>query len=135
MNSRFHAFIVVYTLELESLKVRLREKVMRYREEYNEGYISKYVFKENRALWENEIIGLDNFINEVHKLDMTKYSSLSELSDALNDLNEKLCAEEGIARPMAMLAKRKADRIVSYFTESERANEEYFSTISRKREE
>ncbi|MDR2728597.1 MAG: hypothetical protein LBB56_05640 [Chitinispirillales bacterium] len=134
MDRRFHAFIVIYTLELESLKRRLREKVTRYRENYDEGSITKYVFRENSALLGNEIIGLDNFIDEVHKLDMTRYSSLGEFSDAINALNEKLCAEEGIARPTAMLAKRKADRIVSYFIESERADEEYFSMIGRKRE-
>jgi len=132
MDSRFHAFIVVYTLELESLKVRLRKKEAKYREEYGTGEISNYVFMENKALLENEIIGFDNFIGDLHKLDMTKYSSLSELRDALNALNEKLCEEEGVARSAAMLAKRKADRIVSYFAESERADEEYFSMIARK---
>jgi len=134
MDSRFHAFIVVYTLELESLKVRLRKKEARYREEYEAGLVSNYVFMENKALLENEIIGFDNFIGELHKLDMTKYSSLSDLRDALNSLNEKLCEEEGVARSAAMLAKRKADRIISYFNESERADEEYFSTIGRKKE-
>jgi len=134
MDSRFHAFIVVYTLELESLKARLRKKEARYREEYETGLVSNYVFMENRALLENEIIGFDNFIGELHKLDMTKYSSLSDLRDALNVLNEKLCEEEGVAHSAALLAKRKADRIVSYFAESERVDEEYFSMIGRKKE-
>jgi len=132
MDSRFHAFIVVYTLELESLKVRLRKKEAKYREEYESGLVSNYVFMENKALLENEIIGFDNFIGELHKLDLTKYSNLGDLRDTLNGLNEKLCEEEGVARSAAMLAKRKADRIVSYFTESEHADEEYFSMIERK---
>jgi len=134
MDSRFHAFIVVYTLELESLKVQLRKREAHYREEYETGLISNYVFMENKALLENEIIGFDNFIGELHKLDMTKYSTLSELRDALNYLNGKLCEEEGVARSAAMLAKRKADRIVSYFAESEKADEEYFTMIERKKE-
>lgn len=134
MDRRFHAFIVIYTLELESLKRRLREKVMRYREDYDMGSITKYVFQENRALLENEITGLDNYIYEVHKLDMAKYSGLGEFRDAINALNERLCSEGGIARPAAILAKRKVDGIVSYFIESERADEDYFSTIGHKRE-
>ncbi|MCL2690511.1 MAG: hypothetical protein FWE57_11795 [Chitinispirillia bacterium] len=132
MDSRIHAFIVVYTLELEGLKLRLRKKEARYREDYEAGLITNYVFMENKALLENEIIGFDNFIGELHKLDMTKYSSVSDLRDDLNGLNEKLCEEEGVAHSAAMLAKRKADRIVSYFAESERADEEYFSMIGRK---
>jgi len=133
MNRKVHAFIVMYTLELERLKVRLADRITRYREDYDAGSISKYVFKENRALLENEINGLDVFIDGIHKRDMTQFSDLGALRDTLNALNEKLCAEEGIARPTAMLAKRKADRIVSYFTESEKADEEYFSSIGRKR--
>ncbi|MDR0307570.1 MAG: hypothetical protein LBI42_12145 [Chitinispirillales bacterium] len=134
MKSKVNAFIVIYTLELENLKVHLREKVAQYIEDHDKGSITNYVFRENRALLENEINGLDIFINGVHKLDTSKFDDLGALRDVLNSINEKLCAEEGIARTTATLAKRKADRIVSYFMESERADEEYFSSIGHRRE-
>ncbi|MFW6245192.1 MAG: hypothetical protein ACOC36_04825 [Fibrobacterota bacterium] len=129
MQNRKNAFAVIYTLELQDLKDHLCERIAVYQKQFEEGNISSYVFRENRALLENEICGLDVFLEKFRKLDLNTFSTIEELRDVLKIQNEKLCGEEGIAYPIADMANKKAEKITAYLKESQKVDEGFISYI------
>ncbi|MFP4163878.1 MAG: hypothetical protein ACLFQB_08390 [Chitinispirillaceae bacterium] len=129
MQNRINAFAVIYTLELQDLKDHLCKRIAVYQKQFEDEKISSYVYRENRALLENEICGLDFFLERFRKMDLEKFSTVEELRDLLKGMNETFCAEEGIAYPVANMANKKADKITDYLRESQKVDEGFISYI------
>ncbi|MBN1759619.1 MAG: hypothetical protein JW863_14930 [Chitinispirillaceae bacterium] len=124
MHEKSRVFLRMFEMELEDLHKDIEMLIDRYTDEHDHEAISNYVFLENIALMNNELFGIDSFIEEVRGTDPSRFSGVAELIDFLTAQLYRRCREKGYATSACVLAERKMRKINSYL-ESDRLEWEH----------
>ena len=109
----------MFEMELDDLHTDIELLIDRYTDEHDHEAISNYVFLENIALMNNELFGIDSFIEEVRRIDSSRFTGVVELIGFLTATLHQRCREKGYATSVCVLAERKMNKIHSYL-ESDR---------------
>ena len=114
MHGKTAVFLRMFEIELEDLHRDIELLIDRYTDEHDHEVISNYVFLENIALMNNELFGIDSFIETVRNTDPLLYGSVDQLIDALTAQLRQRCREKGYASSVCVLADRKMKKVHSY---------------------
>ncbi len=114
MVEKVHVFLKMFEMELEDLHKDIELLIAKYKDEHDHQVISNYVFLENVAVMDNELFGVDSFLEEVRSLDGSGYSDVITLIHDLTRHIEQRCHERGIAMAVAVLAERKMKKVLAY---------------------
>jgi hypothetical protein len=114
MHGKIRVFLKMFEMELEDLHKDIEMLIDHYTDEHDHEVISNYVFLENIAVMDNELFGIDSFIEAVRSTDPARFTTVTALMSALSDMLRRRCREKGYATPVCVLAERKMNKISSY---------------------
>lgn len=113
-----HKYIKVLKIEMEDLN----EDINMYREKItkdkNCGEITNYVFMENLALLQNEIIGIETVNKYLDSLDVNEFETIEDIITKIKTDLEKKLREDGIAQALYIYLERKIDKVRTYVLET-----------------
>lgn len=110
-------FIKILKAELEDLREDIAIAEGRYADRFARQEITEYVYKENDALFRKETDSLNRFIQAVDAIDVSLYTSVRGVAEALESLVKDTV--EGFEDPEAiyLFVSRKLQKVLTY-TES-----------------
>ncbi len=114
MHQKINTFLKMFAIELEDLHEDVELLIERYCDEHDHEVISNHVFYENVALMNNELFGIDSFLDEVRQIDPLGFKDTNELIDSLKKRLRERCANKGIAASAYILAERKMNKVLAY---------------------
>ena len=110
-------FVTLLRAELEDAVEGLQELSVTLEKRLKNGEITNYVFNENEALLKNEISGLKKLLPFIDVFDISGYSEIDTLAEALvNMLQMKIEAVDDLGA-IREIIRRKQKKILKYFVE------------------
>ena len=84
------------------------------RDKHSHDQISDYVYLENLAVLQNELFGVEGFIEDVRSTNLDLYESVEELVDDLIKLIKDRVNEKGLVKSIIYLVERKIKKVAFY---------------------
>jgi hypothetical protein len=107
-------FIRILNSELDDLAEDIEQLMGTYKERYEKGEISNYVYLENNALLKNEISCLKNFAQLTMHIELDRFETLEELY-AFVEMEFKRQLKEGCyTHAIEGVVERKLQKVLNY---------------------
>ena len=114
MQGKIAKFLKIFIAELEDLDEDIKILIIKCEEQHEHDEISQYVFLENLAVLQNELFGVEGFIEEVRTIKKEEFNSLFELKEyLLNNLSLRI-KEKGLVHSIMPLVERKLNKVEFY---------------------
>lgn len=108
------AFLRILVMELEDLDEDINLLCDEYREKYDHEQISKYVFWSNLATMQNEMFGVEGFIEDVKETSPYDFDTLEDLVGHLTGMMATRVKQKGLAPALIGLVDRKIQKVLAY---------------------
>lgn len=107
-------FIKILIVELEDLDKDIKLLIDESCDKHSHEQISDYVYLENLAVLQNELFGVEGFIDEIKNINADEFESVEELADNLiNQLINRI-HEKGLVHSIKVLVERKIKKVASF---------------------
>ncbi len=117
MDHQKEKFYRVLLIELEDLQQDLREAVQIYQERNASGDVTNYVMRENAALLENEISGLELVCRTVGEMAPDEEESLGDLVERVRSTCRKRITDSHFPDALCGMVDRKISKVEKYIRE------------------
>jgi len=107
-------YLEILRVEIAGLEEDIRVLIEHCKQERESGRLTNYVFMENLALFENEILGVNMFRNIVDEIDPDRFDSLDALVSHLKDTFREKLQERGLVKLISVYVSRKLDKVARY---------------------
>jgi hypothetical protein len=114
MHDKIRAFHAIFQLELEDLNYDIDDCIQKLEIDHAADRISNYVYRENRALMENELDGLRQLASFVSSMDLSGIQTTDHLARSFEEKSNTICTTGGHAKSLCVLVKRKIDKVKGY---------------------
>lgn len=110
-------YLKILQIELEDLKDDIQLMIENCGKDHNSGKITERVHRENVTLFNNELLGIDEFSNIISHTDPELFEDLDALISHLRKVfNEKRRINE-IANAINICIERKLEKVAEYVTQ------------------
>lgn len=110
-------FIKILLVELEDLDKDIKMLIDECCDKHSHEQISDYVYLENLAVLQNELFGVEGFIEEVKTLNLDKFESVEELMNTLTNQLKDRIREKGLVHSIILLVERKIKKVSTFVLE------------------
>ena len=117
MDPRNAKFFRILLIELEDLMQDFREAVARYAARNLEGEVTNYVMRENAALLENEIAGVDHVCRVLREMEAGEDESFDDLVERVRADCRRSIAESHFPDALFGMIDRKISKVENYIRE------------------
>jgi len=114
MRKRNKHFLQILEVEMEDLQEDLNDMIAICREQLNKGKITERVYMSNTSLFQNEKLGIVEFVHIVQTTIPDNFESLEELISYLKKELKTLIKGEGIAPALEIFIGRKMLKVARY---------------------
>lgn len=114
MIDKVKGFLKILELELEDLNADIKILITEYEEKHTKHVISNYVFRENIAVMQNELFGVEGFLEEIRRIDPTGWNDLGELIVELKNQIRDRVKKRGVVPAVVDLIDRKIIKAATY---------------------
>ncbi|RKY77718.1 hypothetical protein DRQ07_08395 [candidate division KSB1 bacterium] len=118
MKAKKH-FLKILHVELEDLKEDINDMLSLCREQYESKSITERVYMENASLFQNEIMGIDEFVRQTKQTLPENFETLDELVQYLKKELNVLIQGEGLAPAIEKYINRKMQKVIKYVLREE----------------
>ncbi|MBN2547194.1 MAG: hypothetical protein JXB50_15435, partial [Spirochaetes bacterium] len=102
INKIFHE---IFLIELKDLDDDIKALIEQSKYKYTHDEISSYVCMENLAVLQNELFGVEGYIEEIKKIDPGSYDSIDNMINALREILINRIEEKGIVHSIILLVE------------------------------
>jgi hypothetical protein len=114
MRNKTKYYIAFLRIELEDLQEDLELLIARCESNFKEERITERVFRENVALFRNELMGLNDFARIVDQTDPSEFENLDELIRHLREVFVDLIRTRDLAQALKVCVDRKLAKVARY---------------------
>ncbi|MFO7888817.1 MAG: hypothetical protein R6V04_00600 [bacterium] len=114
MKYKIRSFQVIMRVELQDLKEDIEDLLDNNRKKFQEQKISQRVYMENEALYQNELIGIEEFSELLLSKNPSEFKDLSEFIQTLKEEFYILLKKEEIALAVKVCIDRKLLKVSEY---------------------
>lgn len=114
MIDKIKGFLKLLEMELEDLDADIKILISEYEEKHTRQVISNYVFRENIAVMQNELFGVEGFLQEVRQIDRSDWENLEDLVKELKAGIRARVKQRGIVPAVVDLIDRKITKASAY---------------------
>jgi len=109
-------FQEIFLIELNDLDEDINALIEQSKYKFTHEEISNYVCLENLAVLQNELFGVEGYIDEVKRIDPESYDSIDDMIKSLHEILQKRIEEKGIVHSILLLVERKLDKVKKYIS-------------------
>ncbi len=110
-------FIKILIVELEDLDKDIKMLIDECTNKHSHDQISEYVYLENLAVLQNELFGVEGFIDDVKSINLDKFESVEELMNSLTNQLKDRIHEKGLVHSIMLLVERKIKKVYIFVVE------------------
>lgn len=114
MSNLKKMYVQILKIEMEDLKEDINTLTRECRERKERDEISSYVYMENLAVLNHEILDIESISEELDKLDLGQFADLDALIHHLVTKIEQELAEHNVMEAVCDLVKRKMRKVGEY---------------------
>ena len=107
-------FIKMLQMEFEDLKCDIQELIQKAKSDHDKGKITNYVFMENIALFENELMGLADSIQVISEIKVDEYENLNSLISNVENKLTCVFKEHDFWEAGHVCVQRKIEKVKKY---------------------
>lgn len=107
-------FYEIFLIELNDLDEDIKALIEQSKYKYSHEEISNYVCMENLAVLQNELFGVEGYIEDVKKTNPESYETMDDIMKYLHELLEKRIQEKCIVHSILLLVERKMNKVKKY---------------------
>jgi hypothetical protein len=119
MKAKIGKYRQILKIELEDLEKDLLIMAEIYHQREQKKEITDYVFLENLSLLQSEIAGIDNIIESLEEIDISKFNTVEEFVSYITEEFRKETKEDGFPESVFALVSRKLNKVTRYLLSSE----------------
>lgn len=109
-------FLKIMKIELEDLKDDLKLMINSCEKRKENGELTEHVYLANCTLFQNELIGLNDFMNILRETKINQFETLEELILHLKKRFKSQIKKLGLAEALDICIERKMDKVKQYVT-------------------
>jgi hypothetical protein len=114
MKEKKLKYIRILNTELDDLAEDIGQLMGIYRERCERGEVTKYVYLENNALFENEISCLKNFAQFTLHIELDRFETLEELCAFVEKQFKRQLKEGCYTHAIENVVERKLQKVLNY---------------------
>ena len=114
MRDKKKHFLEILRIELTDLREDLNILIQNCEEDFCCGKITEHVFLENKTLFQNELLGVEEFSILMNQIDPGKKDNLDEMIRQLKDDFEVIRRANAIAPAVKICIERKILKVSKY---------------------
>ena len=107
-------YIKMMKMELEDIKLDINLLIKKDKDHHDKKELTNYVYKENIAVYNNLILGLNLFTKILSETETDKFKDLEVMIIKLNKLFHEKIKEHGLADGVHRLVERKMKKVARY---------------------
>ena len=107
-------YVRILKIEMEDLKEDINALTAECKERKEHDEISSYVYMENLAVLNHEILDIERISEDLDELDLDQYPDLDALIEELLGRIEEQLAEHNLMEAVCELVKRKIRKVGDY---------------------
>ena len=112
--SKKEKFLKILIVELEDLDKDIKMLIDECSDKHSHEKISDYVYLENLAVLQNELFGVEGFIEDVKSINLDTFETVEILVDELIKLIKNRVHEKGMVKSIVFLVERKIKKVAFY---------------------
>ena len=112
-------YIKMMKMELEDVRLDINLLIKKDKKHHDKGELTNYVYRENIAVYNSFILGLELFIKLLNETKTDKFGNLEAMTSELNRLFHEKVKEHGLADGIHSLVERKIKKVIAYVTEKQ----------------
>ena len=112
-------FLEILHVEMVDLKTDINWMMEESQRRLNDGLITQRVHLENISLFQNELLGVEEFIDLLLVTSPELFSTLDDMIDDMTSRFEKKIQSTGLAQAILIYAKRKIMKVKNYVLQPE----------------
>jgi hypothetical protein len=107
-------FLAILRIEMDDLTEDLQQLIHKCKEDFAAEQITERVYRENLALYNNEMMGIADFNHLINSIEYAEFESLDELIDHLWNAFKRLSDTRSLAGAIQICIKRKMQKVKLY---------------------
>jgi recombination DNA repair RAD52 pathway protein len=113
-DSKKEKFLKVLIVELEDLDEDIKMLIEECKDKHSHEEISNYVYLENIAVLQNELFGVEGFIEDIRSINIDDFETVENLIDDLLKQIKERVREKGLVHSIIYLVERKIKKVAYY---------------------
>ena len=109
-------FLKIMKIELEDLKEDLIMMIKCCEERKAKGELTDHVYLANNALFQNELVGINDFVLILNNIDIEIFQDLDTLIASLKSQFKEQIKRLGLAEAVNVCIQRKMEKVKQYVT-------------------
>jgi len=117
MRDKKRHFLDFMHIECQDLREDIEFLIEEAKQKYDSDKITERVFLENTTLFENELLGIEEFLGILLATDSTSFETLDDMIAHLKSAFDTRLKSEGLAKAIQICIDRKLNKVAKYMKE------------------
>ncbi len=110
-------YLKILSIEVQDLQLDIQELIKQCEKENANGRFTRYVFLENLALFNNELLGVQTFQRIIAQTNPEDFAHLDDMIKYLQENYQEKIENYGLAKAISYYVDRKLFKVKRYVTE------------------
>ena len=106
----------ILLVEMTDLEEDLELLIREAKKDFESGRITERVYRENRTLYKNEIMGVRDFCNLLVETNYADFNTLDDMITYYIDTFKAMARKKGLANAVILCVERKIRKVKEYVT-------------------